>query len=140
MEKNGYANVYRVTDYNHPFDSYNCQPVIAFDEFRSSLKLKEMLLYCDIYPIELPSRYSNKYACYNKVYIISNWILEKQYTEIQREDKESWQAFLRRINKVIHYETADNIKVYSSVNEYMERENRFIELQDNERVPFEKNI
>ena len=77
LEKNGYANVYRVTDYLHPFDSYNGQPVIAFDEFRSSLRIKEMLLFCDIYPIELPSRYTNKYACYNKVYIISNWELEK---------------------------------------------------------------
>lgn len=48
LEKNGYSNVYRVTDYLHPFDSYNGQPVIAFDEFRSSLRIKEMLLFCDI--------------------------------------------------------------------------------------------
>ena len=60
LEENGYTNVYRVTDYLHPFDSYCCQPVICFDEFRSSLKLKEMLMYCDIYPIELPSRYANR--------------------------------------------------------------------------------
>lgn len=92
LEKNGYSNVYRVTDYLHPFDSYNGQPVIAFDEFRSSLRIKEMLLFCDIYPIELPSRYTNKYACYNKVYIISNWSLEKQYYEVQKDDKESWEA------------------------------------------------
>lgn len=92
LEKNGYSNVYRVTDYLHPFDSYNGQPVIAFDELRSSLRIKEMLLFCDIYPIELPSRYTNKYACYNKVYIISNWSLEKQYYEVQKDDKESWEA------------------------------------------------
>ena len=66
LEKNGYSNVFRVTDYAHPFDSYNCQPVIAFEEFRSSMRISEMLLYCDIYPIELPARFSNKYACYNK--------------------------------------------------------------------------
>ncbi len=75
--------------------------MIAFDEFRSSLRIKEMLIFCDIYPIDLPSRYTNKYACYNKVYIISNLELEKQYYEIQREDKESWDAFLRRIHKVV---------------------------------------
>lgn len=125
LEENGYANVYRVTDYSHPFDSYSCQPVIAFDEFRSSLKMKEMLLYCDIYPIELPSRYSNKFACYNKIFIISNWKLEKQYSEIQKEDKESWKAFLRRIHKVIHYEDTGNIKVYSSVKEYMQENVNF---------------
>ncbi|WP_171903839.1 hypothetical protein [Cellulosilyticum sp. I15G10I2] len=138
LEQNGYANVYRVTDYAHPFDSYNCQPVIAFDEFRSSLKLKEMLLYCDIYPIELPSRYSNKYACYNKVFIVSNWTLEKQYSEAQREDKESWQAFLRRIHKVMHYEHTGDIKVYSSVNEYLKRDADFHNLRKNEqeKMPF----
>ncbi len=139
LEQNGYANVYRVTDYLHPFDSYNCQPVIAFDEFRSSLKLKEMLLYCDIYPIELPSRYSNKYACYNKVYIISNWTLEKQYSEIQKEDKESWQAFLRRIHKVIHYEDTGTIITYHSTREYFERDTGFHSLSKEEQaqLPFD---
>ncbi len=138
LEKNGYSNVYRVTDYLHPFDSYNGQPVIAFDEFRSSLKIKEMLLYCDIYPIELPSRYANKFACYNKVYIISNWILEKQYPEIQKEDKESWKAFLRRIHKVIHYESPQKVVEYSSVQEYMERSTDFRTLDSDEikQLPF----
>lgn len=121
LEQNGYSNVYRVTDYKHPFDSYNCQSVIAFDEFRSSLRIKEMLLYCDIYPIELPSRYTNKYACYNKVYIISNWELEKQYLEIQKDDYETWQAFLRRISKVITYDKSGNITKYNSIKEYFNR-------------------
>lgn len=122
LEKNGYANVYRVTDYQHPFDSYNGQPVIAFDEFRSSLKIKEMLLFCDIYPIELPSRYANKFACYNKVYIISNWALERQYSEVQIEDSESWYAFLRRIHKVITYSSSGRITQYDSVDSYLERD------------------
>jgi hypothetical protein len=136
LDKNGYANVYRVTDYLHPFDSYNGQPVIAFDEFRSSLRIKEMLLFCDIYPIELPSRYTNKYACYNKVYIISNWSLEKQYSEVQREDKESWNAFLRRIHKIIVYDKDGNIKEYESVIAYMERD-EYMQIDDNEELPFD---
>ena len=136
LEGNGYSNVYRVTDYNHPFDGYNCQPVICFDEFRSSLKLKEMLLYCDIYPIELPSRYANKFACYNKIYIVSNWNLEKQYSEIQIEDEESWRAFLRRINKVTIYNKDGSIIEYDSVNEYLDR-NEFIESYDAANIPFD---
>ena len=131
LEKHGYSNVYRVTDYKHPFDSYNCQQIIAFDEFRSSLKLKEMLMYCDIYPIELPSRYTNKFACYDTVYIISNWELEKQYQTLQAEDEESWQAFLRRIHKVIYYESTDNVIEYSSVQAYLERESRSFNKEDN---------
>lgn len=137
LEKNGYANVYRVTDYLHPFDNYNGQPVIAFDEFRSSLRIKEMLLYCDIYPIELPSRYANKFACYNKVYIISNWALEKQYPEVQKDDEESWKAFLRRIHKVVTYKKDGSIKEYLSINEYMEKK-EFINIDGNIELPFEQ--
>ena len=130
-EKHGYTNVYRVTDYYHPFDSYNCQPVICFDEFRSSLKISEMLCYCDVYPIELPSRYSNKYACYNTVYIVSNWSLEEQYERIQREDKDSWEAFLRRITKVIVYEK-DRVTDYDTVDKYMRRLYDFSHCDDTE--------
>lgn len=137
LEGNGFSNVYRVTDYMHPFDGYACQPVICFDEFRSSLKLKEMLLYCDIYPIELPSRYANKFACYNKVYIVSNWSLEKQYSEIQREDKESWEAFLRRINRIIIYSKDGSISEYTSVKDYFDRTDFIGVLDETEEVPFE---
>lgn len=136
LEKHGYANVYRVTDYLHPFDSYNCQPVICFDEFRSSLKLKEMLMYCDIYPIELPARFVNKYACYNRIYLVSNWPLEKQFSEIQKDDTESWQAFLRRIHKVILYDSSRRKTVYQSVKDYFKRENSFIE-DGNEQLAFD---
>lgn len=135
FESNGYSSVYRVTDYTHPFDGYSCQPVICFDEFRDSLKLKDMLMYCDVYPLELPSRYANKYASYNRVYIVSNWMLEKQYEEAQRNDKESWEAFLRRIHKVIVYEDVGCIKEYKSVSEYLER-SEFKKLTDNDDIPF----
>ena len=135
LEEHAY-NVYRVTDYKHPFDSYNCQPVIAFEEFRSSMRISEMLLYCDIYPIELPARFSNKYACYNTVYIISNWCLEKQYAEVQREDRESWEAFLRRIHRVVIYLKDGSIKEYDSVKEYLNRDD-FIEVDDSVHIPFD---
>ncbi len=120
FEEHGYSNVYRVTDYKHPFDNYNCQPVIMFDEFRSNLKITDMLLFCDIYPIELPSRYTNKFACYNKIYIVSNLPLEKQYSDLQGKDKESWEAFKRRIKKVVYHEDINKIKKYGSVKEYIE--------------------
>lgn len=136
LKKHGYPNVYRVTDYVHPFDSYNCQPVIAFEEFRSSMRISEMLLYCDIYPIDLPARYSNKFACYNTVYLVSNWCLEKQYTEVQRDDKESWEAFLRRIHKVIIYSKDGSVKEYDSVDAYLNR-GEFTEIDDDIKVPFD---
>lgn len=118
LDQYGDENVYRVTDYLHPYDSYNCQPIIVFEEFRNSLPIKEMLNYCDIYPMELPARYSNKYACYKKVFIISNWSLEMQYKEQQENDGESWNAFLRRIHKVKVYHK-DRVLTYNSISEYV---------------------
>lgn len=100
LDKYGFENVYRVTDYLHPFDAYSGQDVIVFEEFRSSLKLKDMLNFLDIYPLQLPCRYNNKCACYTKIYIISNIDLSSQYYEIQKNEPESWKAFLRRINDV----------------------------------------
>ena len=76
-----------------------------------------MLMYCDIYPVELQARYSNKIACYTTVYIVSNWSLEKQYIESQENDKETWLAFLRRITKVLIFEKND-IHEFSSVKDY----------------------
>lgn len=122
LREYGCEKVYRVTDYQHPFDSYNCQPVLAFEEFRSSLPLKDMLNYCDIYPLELPARFANKYACYNTVFILSNWPLERQYVEMQQVDPDSWKAFLRRIKKVRVY-SKQGIQQYDSVEAYF---NRFV--------------
>ena len=103
MEGHGYLNVFRVTDYQHPFDNYSGQDVVLFDDFRSSLPLTDMLKYLDGYPLELPCRYANKFACFTKVYLISNNPLTYQYQNIQRDDYDSWLAFLRRINRVKHY-------------------------------------
>jgi len=107
MDKYGDENVFRVTDYDHPFDSYGGQDVIAFEEFRSSLKIADMLKYLDIYPLELPARYSNKVACYTKVYIVSNLALKFQFENIQNEHKETWLAFLRRVHLVKEYKNGE---------------------------------
>lgn len=103
MDAFGYENVYRVTDYLHPFDGYHGQDVLCFEEFRSSVPIADMLKYLDGYPLELPCRYNNKHACYTQVYIISNIKLHEQYTYSQRNEYKTWLAFLRRLNFVIEY-------------------------------------
>lgn len=100
MDRYGYENVYRVTDYDHPFDSYHGQDVIVFEEFRSSLKIDDMLKYLDGYPLEFPARYMNKQACFTKVYLISNINLKAQYPNVQKQETRTWEAFIRRIHTV----------------------------------------
>lgn len=135
MDMYGYENVYRVTDYMHPFDNYQGQEVIVFDEFRSQLSIVEMLNYLDGYPIMLPCRYSNKPACFTKVYIISNIGLEEQYTSTQREQYETWKAFTRRIEKVIQY-TDKGIIPYATSNYLATYREHFVECHYS---PFDKN-
>jgi hypothetical protein len=114
-------NIFRVCDYTHPFDAYCCQPIMVFDEFRQQLPLSDMLQYTDIYPIELKARYNNKFACYNKCYMISNWRLEKQYEDEQHSDVMSWNAFLRRIHEVHYFDNKGMVIVYHTVEKYLNR-------------------
>ena len=139
IEAHGAENIYRVTDYQHPFDHYENQPVLVFDEFRSNLPLSDMLNYLDVYPLVLPARYSNKYSAFCTVYLLSNWRLEDQYSEKQRTDIKSWKAFLRRIHEVRVYTGFRTYETYNSVDEYFERgknSEEFVPAKQIE-VPFE---
>lgn len=100
MDKYGDSNVYRVTDYKHPFDGYKGQNVIVFEEFHSSIDLVLMLTLIDRYSVDLPCRYSNKVACYTEVYFVTNIPLEKQYLDAQYTDPKTWEAFKRRITDI----------------------------------------
>jgi len=125
MDKFGYKNVYRITNYAHPFDQYQGEDIIVFEEFRSSLKIEEMLNYLDGYPFRLPARYENRVACYTKVYVITNICFFEQYHNVQDFSEESFAGFARRFNKgILHFkknsETGDTIvNAYSSIREYL---------------------
>jgi viral replication-associated protein len=108
LDEYGDGNVYRVTNYKHPFDGYKGEPVIVFDEFRSSLPLADMLNYLDVYPLMLPSRYADRVACYTRVFIVSNISIKEQYPIVQLEEPASYAAFLRRINDGIWEMLPDN--------------------------------
>lgn len=101
MEKHGYSNVYRVTNYDSgAFDQYDGQEVVVFEEFRSGFKIQQMLNFLDGYPVQLPARYANKMAKFTKVYIVTNWDLNDQYRSVQTAHKKTWDAFLRRIDGI----------------------------------------
>lgn len=133
MDKYGYSNVYRVTDYTHPFDAYHGQDVVIFEEFRSSLRLDDMLKYLDGYPVEFPARYQNKQACFTKVYIISNIDLKKQYPNVQKEEPRSWDAFIRRINTVHEYDGKD-VTIMDTPS-YMAKDYTFRPVKTDDDIP-----
>ncbi len=118
MDKYGYISCYRVTDYKHPFDTYDGQDVIIFEEFRGNLKHGDMLNYLDGYPLLLPCRYFNRQACYTKVFIVTNIPPMDQYRNI---DLESRNAFYRRIHKVIEFTEDGSRNEYAGVQAYRDR-------------------
>lgn len=107
FERHDPRSICRVTNYRAArgisFDGYNGHDVLVFEEFNSQIPIEDMLNYLDIYPLSLPARYSDRVACYTKVYITSNTPLEKQYWMEQQTRPETWRALLRRIHTVIEY-------------------------------------
>ncbi|MBI9010133.1 MAG: replication protein [Tenericutes bacterium] len=114
LEKYGYENVFRISNYKNPFDTYKGEDVIVFEEFREDIPIGAMLHYLDIYPIRLPARYEDRVACYTKAYIVTNWSFERQYSKIKREHAETYNAWKRRIHfignlaEVKEYEKKDD--------------------------------
>lgn len=119
MEHFGYSGVCRVTDYSHPFDSYSGEDVLLLDEYSSNFKIRELLNYLDGYPLTLPCRYTNRVACYTKVYIISNLSLSKQYRETQLDSPETFSALLRRIHRVVEYRDNGVVIDHGSAENYI---------------------
>ena len=75
-----------------------------------------MLNYLDVHPLMLPARYTDKVACFRKVYIISNIPLEEQYLSVQQNEPETWQAFSRRIHVSLDYLKNDKIELRTAKN------------------------
>lgn len=118
MDKFGYRNCYRVTDYKHPFDTYDGQDVLILEEYRSQFKIADILNYLDGYPLLLPCRYFNRQACFTKVFLITNIPLEDQYRTVSEESRN---AFLRRIHKVVQHGLNGPVE-YDSVPAYLARD------------------
>lgn len=98
-----YKDFYITTTYLHPFDDYENQKVVVFDEFHSSVAFNYLLVLTDCYARKLECRYANKLGIYENFIIISNEPLEKQYSNIQKDEPETFCALLRRFKYVRIY-------------------------------------
>lgn len=142
MERYGYSNVYRITNYagNAVWDGYRGQDTIIFEEYRSQILISEMLTWIEGYPnCSLRARYSDKVACFTNVIFISNIPLEEQYPNVQKESPATWKAFLRRIQKVIQHKSKEEIVTYNSVAEYLHRNEQFHSIPEGTKTPFDND-
>ena len=95
-------NIYVISDYDHPFDDYDCQDVIIFKDFHSDIAFNTFVHYLEKYPLRVGSRFNKKSACYTKVYIMSDINLHEQY-EFEQMNKDYYQhTFLDKITSTIY--------------------------------------
>lgn len=91
------TDVYRCTNGKHPFDKYDGEGTIVFEEFRSQYTCRDMLNWIDGHPLLLPARYADRMAKFTKVVILSNWRFEEQYRTVQESSPETYKAWMRRV-------------------------------------------
>lgn len=65
-------DVYRLTDYAHPWDDYRGESVVVIEDFDGRMRLDDVLRWTDRYPTQLTARYANKMALYDTVIFTSN--------------------------------------------------------------------
>lgn len=99
----GGKSYYRVTDYQHPFDSYSGEEVLILDEFDGEMRLSTLLNVLDIWPTMLPARYADRVAAYNQVVLVSN---EAPWSFYSWETPSRRQALARRINTIMCVDTS----------------------------------
>lgn len=112
-ENHASENVCRIVHYGGKngvrFDSYHGQDVLVFENFDSQIPIEEILAYLDDFPCVLPARYSDRTACFTKVYIISSLPITDQYVSERRNRPETWNAFYNRVNRIL-YCTSGNVE------------------------------
>lgn len=91
------TSVYRCTNGKHPFDKYDGEETIVFEEFRSQYTCRDMLNWIDGHPLLLPARYADRMAHFTEVVILSNWRFSEQYQSVQESSPETYKAWLRRV-------------------------------------------
>ena len=94
------------------FEDYDCQDVLILEEFESSLPFNTLLHYIQDYPTKLPARYSNKVACYTKVYIMSELSIQRQYPSHQYDDNKCFKEFIDKIKSVVICEEGKELTIF----------------------------
>ena len=123
VESYGYRNIWRIVKDDYSWNGYVDQDVAVFEEFRNTFAFTDMLNFLDGHPVQGRAMHGFRQLGYKNVFMCSNWRLDEQYKNIQEEHPRDWQAFLRRINKVIREKAGD--KVFYQKNRGTEEEPQY---------------
>ena len=125
-QRYSYDQVYRVTDWVHPWDSYRSQPILILDEFDpDDVDFHVLCQILEGYPFELSARYSNGWAAWDTVWIVSNADLDEIMSLYRKQGiSESMLPSLPgRISEIVHH-TAPGVEVSSIPDDFTAMQNR----------------
>ena len=105
-EAEGIGNVYTVTDYSHAFDKYEGEQVLLLDEFTGQISMPVVLKILDKWPVQLSARYSNRWAAYTRVWVVSNLPPSELYVYAPLEQR---RAFFRRFAHFYRMDSGHNL-------------------------------
>lgn len=116
-DKEGEENIYRVSDYDHPFDGYQGEPILILDEFRGRISYSYLLTLIDKYRSQVSARYSNKMTLWTEVYITSPFLPMELYSKVaeRNDDIDKLEQLVRRIDNIVYcfkYEAEDNSGIF----------------------------
>lgn len=96
--RSAFHGVYEVVPGRGPWDQYEGQEEILFDEFDpKKWPIRDMNRYCDKWPCKLDARYMDNFAAWKKVFICAN---DPPSSWWQEEGPKPRNAFLRRISQI----------------------------------------
>lgn len=112
----GEEKVFLIGDYEKDFDKYNGEPIIFMDEFRGQLKFYQLMHYLEGYRFQIPCRYQNIWALWDKVHISSVFAPDEMYDIMVTNNKsiDEFEQLKRRINQVVyHYKKDEKYLIHS---------------------------
>lgn len=116
-EKYGVGEVYRVSDYTNPFDTYQGEKILFLDEFRGNLPYDTLLGLLDVYQGQVRARYNDKFGLWSDIYITSPYTPFELYQNVseRNDDIDKLEQFVRRIDDIVYcfkYTAGDNSGIY----------------------------
>jgi len=94
-------SLFRVTEWDRgPFDKYDYQDALLLEEFRGQIEFTYLLKLTEGHPVEMGMRYSNKWAAYHTIYLVSNRPITDFYQETQRSYPQDWDALMARFDTI----------------------------------------
>lgn len=94
---------------NYWFTGYTNQKAILLDEFMGQVKpITRLNKLLEPWPQKMNAKGTVVQACFEKVFIVANYSLKEIYKKEQEEQTASYNAFKKRINKIIRFDEKGN--------------------------------